>query len=238
MSRSLTRRTFGVSIIGLAASCVPAQMAEFMRIQRESNLATQRDIANLKEEQQRLAIQLENSERDRFAEKYCRAGKNSEFNARVTEFIREVEAGAPGACAQGPLQDALYFIGTQPYCNAYFRPNERISDIRPARKGQLARLIDPRYIHPSTRFLVLVQPEQETEAAQSKALKFGEGFKTLIQELATGSNVRILGPHLLPCRLRSEVSRRFHNPMDVTLPDEPAEGTPRLRIWCFRTDCA
>ncbi len=239
----VTRRIFSLGLLGLAAGCIPAQVQDFIKAQRQSNLAQARQVADDKEAIQGLQIKLEILERDLANEKYCRSGKKNEFNSRITEFIRELEKGTPGVCQPGPLEDGMRTLGSQPYANAYFRPAESIKDIRLPRKGHLLTLLDPRYIRASTRFLILVQPEEvkeekDTPAANSRALRLGEQYKELIGKLSPTIDARsIIGPFLLPCRLRPDVSRRFQGPMDVTLPDEPAEDKPRIRVWCVRTDC-
>lgn len=236
----VTRRTFSLGLLGLAAGCVPAPVQEFIKTQRQTNLAQARQIADDKEAIQNLNIKLEILERDIANEKYCRSGKKNEFNSRITEFIRELEKGTPGICQPGPLEDGMRTLGSQPYANAYFRPAENIKDMRLPRKGHLLTLLDPRYIRASTRFLILVQPEDESNSpiGNSRALRLGEQYKELIGKLSPSIDARtIIGPFLLPCRLRPDVARRFQGPMDVTLPDEPADDKPRIRVWCIRTDC-
>lgn len=237
MSRPMTSRLLSLLVVGLAVSCVPAHLADFVEKQRVTNLAQQRQIADLKETNQRLAIQQEILEREWFNKEYCRAGKNNEFASRISQFIRELQKGIPGTCAAGPLQEALYFLRTQSYANSYFGPTEGINAIRTARTGQLLKMLDPKWFHPSTQLVVLVQPEDETEAGHRRGLQLGEEFKEMVRRLAPSRELRILGAYLLPCRLRKEVERQFTGPMDITLPEEPTQDRPRIRIWLFRTDC-
>ena len=237
MSSKVTRRAFAACAIGLIG-CVPSWLKDEVDRLKTSNLALQRIVVDLKDQMHTQGSQLEIMERESFNKEYCRSGKNNEFNSRIAQFIREVEKGVPGTCAQGPMEDALNFIGTQAYANQYFRPTENIAAIRTARTGYLAKFLDPKFFHPSTRLLILVQPEDETAPGHARAMQLGGEFKDLITQIAPGRDLRILGPHLLPCRLRKEVERRFQGPMDATLKGEPSEGTPRIRVWCFRTDCA
>lgn len=238
MPTPLSKFLLGTCILSLVASCVPAQLQADIEQQRENNFALQRALANIKLEQQRTASQMENLERTWWSEKLCKNPKNPEFPKRVGEFMNEVQTASAGTCSQGSLENALFFMNTQAYSNCYLRPSDHIDAMHVARKGHLLSLLDPKYIYPSTRLLVLVQPADESDAAREKAKQLGEEYIGLMRRLAPERMLRILGPHLLPCRLRGEVSRRFHSPMDVTLPDEPLEGTPRIRIWAFRTDCS
>jgi hypothetical protein len=237
MSSQVTRRAVVALVVGLIG-CVPSWVKDELERAKQNAQVMQRTIADLRDQLQTQGAQIEIIERESFNKEYCRSGKNNEFNTRISQFIREVEKGVPGTCAQGPMEDALHFIGTQAYANQYFRPNENISAIRTARTGYLLKFLDPNFFHPSTRLLILVQPEDETPPAHRRALQLGEEFRNLIKQLAPGRELRMLEPHLLPCRLRKEVERRFQGPMDATLKGEPAEGTPRIRIWVFRTDCA
>lgn len=233
----MNRRSFAAGLLGLASGCVPAWLKEQVERMEANNLRSQRIIADLKEGNQQQAVRLDILEREFFNEKFCRGGKNNEFNARIIQFIRDVEKGIPGACSQASTQEALYFLGTQAYTRSYFRPNESPDDIRKARKGHLLSLLDPKWFHPSTRLLLLMQPQDETTDGQTKALQFGEEFKKYVQRVTRGRELRFVGPHLLPCRLRTEIERRYHGPMDITLEGEPAEGSARICAWTIRTDC-
>jgi hypothetical protein len=189
------------------------------------------------ESNRRLSVQQEALEREWFNKEYCRAGKSNEFSSRLSQFVREVQKGIPGTCAQGSTQEALYFLRTQNYATQYFRPNESIRAINTARVGYLQKFLDPKWFHPSTDLLILVQPETENMAGHTRALELGEEFKKTLSQIAPGRELHILGPHLLPCRLRSEIEHKFNGPMDAALDGEPPDGTPRIRILCFRTDC-
>ncbi len=202
---------------------------------------TQRALADLKTENQQLAGKTEILEREFFNERYCRSGKNSEFNASIIKFIRDVEKGMPGACSQAGTQDALYALGTQAYNRSFFRPTEKPTDIRKARKGHLlTSILDPKWFHPSTKLLILLmQPVEETAPAQTLALSFGEEWQQYLLGLAKGRELRFVGTgvYLLPCRLSKEVERRYNGPLDVPVEGEPSEGAPHICAWTIRTDC-
>lgn len=234
---AVSRWVLAALSLGVAPSCMPAALkAEFENLKNDRQ-ASGRTIAEMKLEQARQASQLENLERMWWSEKLCRNPKNPEFPKRVAQFLNEIQSGIPGTCAQGSLENALFFMNSQPYCNAYLRPSEPVETMHAARKGQLASLLDPKYLYPSTRFMVLVQPTDESEPSREQALQLGQEYAGLMRRLSPEKELKILGPFLLPCRLRSEVARLFHGPMDTTLPREPTEGAKRVRVWAFRSDC-
>ena len=84
----------------------------------------------------------------------------------------------------------------------------------------------------------MVQPHVENDEGLAEAQVVATKYLTLMRSLVPSqAKLRFLGPYLLPCRLRSEVSRRFHGPMDRPVPGEPPERAARIRVWAFRTDC-
>lgn len=233
-----------LGVLALASSCIPPKVAaqideqqQYIREQKQRDAQQQAEI-------QRLAGQVENLERAWWSEKFCKpekgekGEKNFKFGARIAEFLGQVQASVPEVCTEGSLESSLIFMNSQPYANAYFGRNAGTDSIHVARREQLIDLIAPKYVHPSTRFLVLVQPAEETKDAREAALQFGKKFIDMLQrEIAPQRDLRLLGPHLLPCRMRQEVRRLFRSAMDATLFGEPVEGTPRIRVWVFRSDC-
>jgi hypothetical protein len=166
-----------------------------------------------------------------WTQQLCKSGK-------IAEFVSEVQAGIPGVCSAGSLETALIFLNNLPYATAIFRTGLSNIVLPLSREGQLRDLLDPHNLHPSTRLLILVQPSDESEAAQSEALTTGTKYLSVMRSLVpTQSKLRLLGPFLLPCRLRGEVSRRYQGPMDSPVPGEPADKIKRIRVWAFRTDC-
>lgn len=214
---------------------------------KEETKALRQENAELRIAVQRVANQAEIMDRQWYSDKFCRSDKpekgdkgekNFRFAAKISEFIGEVEATVPEACTEVNLENSMTFMRTQAYANAFFRPTESVEAMHVARREYLLDLLAPKRIHPSTRLLVLVQPAEETEGSRRAAVQLGEQFKEMLRtKIAPQRELRILGPHLLPCRMRKEIHRIFSGPMDVTLPNEPKEGTPRVRVWLFLTDC-
>lgn len=230
----------------LLAACMPpaakaqleaqAQLLEQLRTRDERRMV----------ETQKLAAQIENVERTFWSEKFCRSEKpekgekNFRFAAKLAEFMGQVQAQIPEACTDSNLESALIFMNTQAYANAYYAPGAKPDSMHIARREQLFDLFSPKQLHPSTRFLVLVQPHDEAIGARQDALKFAEKYIAHLRDLVTPRgdlSLRILGPHLLPCRMSTSIRRLYRSAMDNTLPDEVPEGKPRLRIWVFRSDC-
>jgi hypothetical protein len=195
----------------------------------------------------KTASQSQVLERELNIEKYCRVektGKNdksdktTKFATQINEFLNSVQASVPEACTEENTMEAMTFIHTQPYATHIFRPTETMEAMHVARQEYLRDLLTTQHVHPSTRLLILVQPAEENPEARAAAINLGTQFKELIKkQYLQQPDVPILGPHLLPCRLRKEVLNHFNGPMDVTLPREPKEGQPRIRIWLFISNC-
>lgn len=186
-----------------------------------------------------LSSHMENVERHLWSDRLCNSTKNA-FSGKISEFISQVQAGIPGVCTASNLETALIFMNNEPYVTAYFRPGDNMERLHLTRRGYLQnRLLEHRYLHSSTRLLLLVQPAEENEASRNQAMDLGKEFSELVRTkmLPAEKPPRVLGPHLLPCRLRTEIRRVYHGKLDDPLPTEPREGTPMIRIWLFRTDC-
>ncbi len=249
MPISLKNAAFSAMLLGLfASSCV--SRGDYEKLEGT--------VQSLKSENVQLWINLhkvasqsETLERTFFSREYCKVERNdrrdkngklepsSKFIAEINEFLGSVQANVPEVCTEINMQNAMTFLRTQPYANAFFRPGESLDAMHIARQEYLIDLLAPKFLHPSTRLLILVQPAEETEAARAAALQLGEKFKAMLKaKFSPQINVaQQIGPHLLPCRLRREVQRLFNSVFDNTLPGEPKEGDPRIRIWLFVSDC-
>ena len=153
-------------------------------------------------------------------------------NTRVRDFLKECEEGSE-VCSQDGVANALKFMDTQPYVQLFLRPDVGIKNLLNTRRGQLMSLGDTHNWKPSTRFLILVQPRTDAEDHAKEALQLGRDVSGLLRtEIGVGKRIPILGPRVLPCKLKSEqlshYSRRF---------DKPVKGEPRVRVFVFRTDC-
>lgn len=242
MPRTLTAWALG--LLFFAGSCVPASVANQLEQQKAINEATQKTLAEVKQDLQLMQAHIENEERARWSQQLCKS-------AKVAEFLSELQSGIPENCAAGSNEGALLFMNSQAYAISNLWPKDGIDALHPSRMGQVRDLLDPLQQYPSTRFIILVQPEADTEPGRQRALALAEAFKGLLRsEWTTPADarsraresfrpreLRMVGPFFLPCRLRGDVSRKYSGPMDKPLLNEPPEGKPRIRLWLFRTNC-
>ena len=56
-----------------------------------------------------------------------------------------------------------------------------------------------------------------------------------LREVAPG--VDVLGPYLLPCKLKRDQVQSYGGQYDRPLPNEPSSSEPHIRLWVFSTDC-
>lgn len=177
-----------------------------------------------------LETRFDNNRREMAVEKWCK-------DSKVLEFVGVLQAAIPGTCTAASVQSSLVFMKTQPYAISNLRRGERIKDLHPGRLGQLRELMEPQKLHASTRFIIMVQPSDDGSVAQAEAIQLGRALNPVLKSEAQNTNLPILGPYLLPCRLSGVPKRLYNRQEDAPLPNEPTEGMPRVRIWVFRTDC-
>lgn len=158
-------------------------------------------------------------------------------NDRVRDFLKECEAGSD-VCSEQGLANAFQFMITQPYVQIYLRPHAGVKGIVATRRGQLVTMGDPKNWLPSTRFLVLMQPRSDTPEMQEEALRVGRDVQRYVYNLfSEDKGVRILGPKILPCKLKAEELSHRVGKFDVPVKGEPKGDDPSVRVWVFRTDC-
>lgn len=220
-------------------------LGERVRILEERDRAREVQLAEAKITLDRISRQHENDMRTLSSETYCKSGK-------VAAFVTELKNGNPEVCSTASVANALFFMKSQAYGIVYMEPRIGIASMRPARRGQISELVEPEKIHASSRLVVLVQPQQETEEGQRRALELGREFVVEVLRKAlpppreprpsdppgtSAREVPILGPFLLPCKLRGEVLKQYTRAIDHPIPGEPSEGKPTVRVWVFKTDC-
>lgn len=226
------------------AGCVPGSVTTQLEQQKDLNKTLELRIGEVRQEVQLLQARMENEERARWSQQLCKS-------AKVADFLKELESGIPENCTAGSNEGALLFMNSQVYAISNLAPKDGIEALHPSRMGQIRDLLDPVQHFPSTRFIVMVQPDVEKDEGRERALKLGDALKNLLRsewttpgdararsrEALRQRELRIVGPFLLPCRLRGDVSKKYSGPMDKPLLGEPADGKPRIRIWLFRTNC-
>jgi hypothetical protein len=157
---------------------------------------------------------------------------------QVRDFLKACENSDSASCSEQGLAQALGFMGSQPSVSFYMRPGTTGKDIHSIRHGQLAQLTDLRHIRPSTRYLVLVQPQSDTEAHQKEAQLVGrEIIKLLRSEFGVSPKATHLGVRMLPCKLKAEQLKQYTRSYDQPKVGEPKSNEPRIRVWVYRTDC-
>jgi hypothetical protein len=193
-----------------------------------------------------LKVKFMNLARRYFGEKAC-----SKDADQIIGFMTDVQRGSVGTCNPVSMEKALPFMSSQPVAIVLLDPARGLSSIHPARDAFIRdELLNARYLHPWTRLLILVQPHgastQAERHSQSVAQPLIDKLRSYLP--AEHSRVSILGPHLLPCNLRTEAglqklyggpqflpSQRYK--VSEVLPGEPLAKQPRVRIWIFRVDC-
>ncbi len=157
---------------------------------------------------------------------------------QVREFLKACENSDSASCSEQGLAQALGFMGSQPSVSFYMRPGTNGKDINSIRHGQLAQLTDLRHTHPSTRYLVLVQPQSDIELHQKEAQHAGrEIIKLLRGEFGVSTKATNLGVRMLPCKLKADQLKQYTRSYDQPKVGEPKANEPRVRVWVFRTDC-
>lgn len=157
---------------------------------------------------------------------------------QVRDFLKACENSDSASCSEQGLAQALGFMGSQPSVSFYMRPGTSGKDINSIRHGQLAQLTDLRNTHPSTRYLVLVQPYSEAEEHYKEANAAGrEIVKLLRSDFGVSHKAAALGVRTLPCKLKAEQLKQYTRSYDQPKVGEPKANESRVRVWVFRTDC-
>ena len=167
-------------------------------------------------------------------------------NPRVRDFVEEcqVAGSAQGQCSTLNTERALQFMVQEPHVllrlptsNMNFDP---ASEISPLRMGQLLELTHPRNIYPSTRFLIIALPSDETAEEHTKAEVQARRLRNLFNEkfeTKSQKNLSILGPLLLPCRRRNELIRLYTTKTADPEAKDFQTKQPQAVVWVFRVDC-
>ena len=230
-TRSLTRFFL---LLGLtSASCYTAEIIELKT--QVSQLTKQ--LAFQAEQREDLATKLdqlnsywENKIREVFSKISC-------TDSRVADFLAECESGSE-VCSPKGGENALFFLHTQEYATQYLDPVLGAKSMTLIRKGHLGFITEPKKMLPSTRFLIMVQPRAESEQANKEALEVGRSVVKFIRsENMIDRSHRILGPKLLPCKMKAEKLSQYVGRLDRVQVGEPTDPKQRVRVWVIKTDC-
>lgn len=195
----------------------------------------ERTLARIEAEQARQAGVTERKEREQWSERLCKAGK---LSGQIAEFINQVQEQVPSACSTVSMESALTFMKTQPYAIGWVGAGASVRTLHTGRREYLIDFVAAKTVHPSTRFLVMVQPSEENRAAADDALRIGQELVGLMRQLSDSTTrLQIIGPHPLPCQLRPETKKLFTSAIDQAMPAEPQDSAPRVRVFVFKSEC-
>ena len=233
MQASLTRWLSLLTLLGLSCQ---SQTPRIVALESQVSALTAQVKFQAEEKQDLqsklglMETRIENEVRAIYARLNC-------TNTQVAEFIAECEADSEVCSAKGS-ENALLFMATQQYVTLYLVPEQGAKSITLIRKGQLSILSDPKNLHPSSRFLIMVQPREDSIESTTEALEIGRGVSRYLRsEVHVARGFRVLGPKALPCKLKAEKLNRYMGRLDRVGPGEPVDPAQRVRVWVFRTDC-
>lgn len=221
-------------LLGLtSASCYAAEISDLKT--QVSELTKQ--LAFQAEQREDLATKLdqlnsywENKIREVFSKISC-------TDSRVADFLAECESGSD-VCSPKGGENALFFLHTQEYATQYLDPVLGAKSMTLIRKGHLGFITEPKKMLPSTRFLIMAQPRAEGEQANKEALEVGRSvLKFIRSENMIDRSHRILGPKLLPCKIKAEKLSQYVGRLDRVQVGEPTDPKQRVRVWVIKTDC-
>lgn len=236
MQRQVSRRA--LTLFGLlltSASCVAPLQREQEELRQklasvQAQLAEERKVRDEFEKELTRVRSLFEYETERLSSRIeC-------HNDKVREFIKECEQDS-SVCSEQGVANALTFMGSQQYVVMFLRPGEHFdAKAMPlTRRGQMMTLTDSAAWRPSTKFLVLVQPDSEER--QKEALRIGSEIKHHLRDTVIVRRFPILGPKVLPCKLKQEQLARYFRRNDNPVKGEPSLDEPHIRLWIFKTDC-
>lgn len=159
-------------------------------------------------------------------------------NDTVKEFLRTCEQEETG-CNQTDVGNSFSaFLESQERVRAYLKPDLGIESLVRLRQTQLQELVEAQYLHVGTQFIILMLPRSYSQGHQEEAERIGQQVVQYMREtLKLPSTHRILGPKLLPCRIKREKLLEHMRRRDNRQTGEPREDAPTLHLFIFRTDC-
>lgn len=159
-------------------------------------------------------------------------------NDTVKEFLHTCEQEDTG-CSQNDVGNAFSaFLESQERVRAYLKPDQGMEGLVRLRQTQLQELVEHQYLHVGTQFIILILPRSYSQAHQEEAERVGQQVvQYLRNKLNLPSSHRILGPKLLPCRIKRETLMANMRKRDNRQTGEPREDAPTLHLFVFRTDC-
>lgn len=220
-----------LAVLWLASCATSSQLAHLQQQQAATQAQLEAEQRKNEAAHEALDEQVKFEVRKIWGKLYC-------DNQQVREFIKACENSDAASCSEQALGQALAFMGSQPWVSFWMRPGSTGKEVHSVRLGQLAQLTDLRHTHPSTRYVVLVQPVGDEDSQQRSALHVGkEVIKLLRNDFGVTAKAMSLGVRMLPCRMKSDQLKQYTRAVDQPKLGEPRSDEPRVRVWLFRTDC-
>ena len=195
----------------------------------------EQNIAELSNKQKQDKAELEKRLTEENKELWTKVSCNSE---KVRDFLQACKDGEGGECSTKAIDGAMAFLDSQHYVTIYVKPNLVAASVIALRRGQLLELIKPLYMHPTTRFLIIVQPRSDDQLHQAEAEQAGSEVSQYLRfTVRLPGNRETLGPYILPCKNKANWINHYGTRYDMPQPGEPPEKENRIRVWVFRTDC-
>ena len=235
---SVPRRPAGVRLVpwlcmgALAlAACVPAAAHEQLKARLAALEAKQTEDDRTRSDEITLVKQqCEYQTRQISSRIECN-------NDRVRDFLKACEEGSD-VCSSDGVANALAFMDSQPYVLMFMRSTLEAQELVATRVGQLMALTEAKNWRPSTRFLILVQPSGDSPKQNAEAVKAGEQIKLFLRnDMGIANKFQVLGPKMLPCKVKAEQVSHYMRKYDRPIRGEPTVKDAAIRLWVFRTDC-
>lgn len=235
---------FVLCFLASIGGCGSPKMEAKVAVLEQTLSQTKREMDELTVTVSDLVSDLENDRRRAAREKYCQ-------NSQIAQFMSDLQEGLPDTCTADSMNNALTFMRKLPCGIAHLKPEAGLLSLRPTRVGQIRGILDPERLHSSTRLVVMAKPAEDTEAGRTRAMELAKQLvaQVLRKELPPPHpprpkdsilkprEVPILGPYLLPCQLRDDVTELYKKVFFRPIQGEPALGKPAVVLFIFVSDC-
>jgi hypothetical protein len=227
MSRKIT--TLAPLLLSLVCGCA-GDLQRRVETQQQQLQDQQTQLSGLTEEVTRLRDYVTQNFQGLYGRLDC-------SDQKIREFLSECEKGSE-TCSPQAVANALSFMDSQAPAFCMLRGDTRMASLLPIREGGLMQLADPKQFHPTTRFVVLVQPRAETADSYREAKLVGQDVVEFMRKkLDIPAKIKILGPMTLPCKTKQEQLNSYISRIARPLPGESADRGQRVRIFVYRTEC-
>lgn len=237
--------SFGLWMLA-AAGCVDSKVLQRITTLEESNKKSQQTLDETNSALSSLISEFENDRRRASREKYCKSPE-------VTQFMTDLQDGIPDTCNADSMSNALTFMRQLPCGIAHLQPEAGLSSLKTTRLGQIRGILEADKLHAaSTRLVVMAKPAEDTEAGRKRAKDLANEFVSEVVRKAlppprttagkssaikTLAEIPVMGPYLLPCQLRQNISELYKKAFFRPISGEPSLGKPAVVLFVFVSDC-